>query len=135
MSKKKEKLPPHLTNGWYPKGTMKALVPVVTDQVTRAFPASIENLLPVARNIPEEFLQRDTPWVKFMGIWMFRGLPADTQFIPKEGIDAETAFYHIHCIMGSFAPKHEYKEAAVAYLCSLWFKDIQAGGKSLVFIS
>jgi hypothetical protein len=43
---------------------------------------------------------------------------------PKEGVDVDKALRHIQAIMRSYQPKHEHKEAAVAYLLSQWFDDV-----------
>jgi hypothetical protein len=40
---------------------------------------------------------------------------------PKPGIDRTKALRHIEAILGSFEPKHEDKEAAVAYFFETWF--------------
>jgi hypothetical protein len=45
----------------------------------------------------------------------------------KEGVDGNLAFRHLSAIQRSFTPKHEHKEAAVAYLASLWFEDVDYG--------
>lgn len=103
--------------------------PVETSQVLRAFPGDIDHLLPAYEDIPEEFKRLENPWVKFQRDWFFRGLSPDTQFGSREGIDAERAYYHLACIQRSYEPKHEHKEAAVAFLASLWFVGIKANGK------
>jgi len=45
--------------------------------------------------------------------------------MPNDGIDQNKALRHIKAILGSFEPKHEHKEAAAAYLLSLWFKSVK----------
>ena len=86
-----------------------------------AFPGDVNHLMPKMEEIPEEF-NRGTGdayiWVKLVNRWFFSGLP--TRPVAKEGIDLLAALHHIHCVMGSYQPKHEHKIAAVAYLCSLW---------------
>lgn len=68
---------------------------------------------------------RGREWREFQSRWFFEGLPTDTKFKPKDGIDQAAALRHLSLIQGSYAPKHEHKEAAVAYLASLWFKDVK----------
>lgn len=68
---------------------------------------------------------RGREWRDLQSRWFFEGLPAETRFKPKEGIDLPTALRHLSLIQGSFAPQHEHKEAAVAYLASLWFKSVK----------
>lgn len=43
---------------------------------------------------------------------------------PREGIDAVVALTHLGVVQTSFEPTAEHKEAAVAYLASLWFEDL-----------
>ena len=82
-------------------------------------------LLPKWDTIPDEFRRnRGTKWNEIQSRWFYRGLPKETQFIPKEGIDVNIAIRHLKAIQGSFEPKHEHKEAGVAWLMSLWFEDI-----------
>jgi len=100
----------------------------VTD-LDMAFGARAMDLLPPYREIPEDFrLNRGSarPWIEFQQTWFFRGLPADTRFVPTEGVDARSAIRHLKAIQGSWEPKHEHKEAGVAYLASLWFAEVPA---------
>ena len=69
--------------------------------------------------------KRGQEWRDFQREWFFHGLPGETEFEPKDGIDPKAAFRHLRVIQGSFAPKHEHKEAAVAYLASLWLKKVK----------
>ena len=66
-------------------------------------------------------------WLAFQSRWFFRGLPETTSLDLKDGIDGKLAIRHLGAIQGSFAPKHEHKMAAVAYLASLWFNDVDYG--------
>jgi hypothetical protein len=47
------------------------------------------------------------------------------KFYPREGVDPEKAFRAIKATLGSFAPKHQHKEAAVAYMLSCWFAKVE----------
>lgn len=88
----------------------------------------IDGLMVPYEEIPEDFRRgrgEARPWVELQQEWFFRGLPKGTDFIPREGIDAKIALRHIRAIQGSFAPKHEHKEACVAYLMSLWFSEVK----------
>ena len=104
---------------------MKGLTPLAVDDVTMAFPGSIRHLMPAWDKIPEEFRDYNAHG-KWNGVFsdMFYSGAKSLKFSPKEGIDTATAWRHIRCIMGSYEPKHEHKEAACAYLMSLWFEDI-----------
>lgn len=64
-------------------------------------------------------------WRAFQAAWFFDGLPSEVEFKLADGIDSEKAIRHLRMIQGSFAPKHEHKEAAVAYLASRWFKSVK----------
>lgn len=63
-------------------------------------------------------------WIDLQTTWFFHGLSPDTEFHMRDGIDGRAAFRHLQVIQGSFAPKHEHKEAAVAYLASRWFEKV-----------
>jgi len=93
----------------------------VTD-LEMSFPARIEHLMPPYSEIPQEFKDGHTKWNNLFSDWFFSGL-SSLSITPKEGIKLEDARRHLHCVMGSFEPKHEHKEAACAYLMSLWFED------------
>lgn len=56
---------------------------------------------------------------------MGRGLSEDVEFSPREGIDAEQAYRVLGATLRSFAPKHEHKMAAVAYMMSCWFTAVK----------
>lgn len=107
------------------------LLPQDVEDLDLAFPASVGHLMPAQDSIPAEFHNGHTKWNRIVSDWFFSGLK-DAQFIVQEGIDADRALRHIRVIMGSFEPKHEHKESAVAYLLSLWFKDVKykKGGSS-----
>ena len=97
--------------------------PIPVDDATLAFPASVSNLMPPMDEIPAEFKRHDgTKWNCLFSDMFYRGL-SDISLTPKDGIDPETAWRHISAISGSYEPKHQHKEAAVAYLLSQWFED------------
>jgi len=80
-----------------------------------AFPAHVARLMPEYGSVSSE-----RTWLDFQADWFFSGLDA-AKFFPKEGIDPEKALRHLKAIQGSFEPKHEHKEEAVAFLAGLWF--------------
>lgn len=102
--------------------------PTGVDAATRAFPASVMgSLLPDMDDIPEEFKRQDgTPWNELASKWFFAGLKKAPVF--KPGIDASAAMGHLKACLGSYEPKHEHKEAGVAYLMSLWCEPVTQGG-------
>lgn len=88
------------------------------------FPGAIDHLLPDWNDIPEDFRRGNgeaRPWLKLQSDWFYQGIPANA-LATKEGVDPDTAIRHVKCIQGSFSPKHEHKQAAVAWLMSRWFE-------------
>lgn len=105
--------------------------PTPVDRVTLAFPADVEHLMPdrdTCEDALEELPREERKgWIDFQRKWFFDGLPADTKVDLKEGVDGQTAFEHLAAIQGSFQPKHEHKEAGVAFLASRWFNSVDYG--------
>lgn len=99
--------------------------PKQIDGVGLAFPTSVEGFLPDYVDVPDEFKNRHSnKWTKIFSRWFYSGLPKGTQFKWKDGIDGNIAIRHLKYCMGSWEPKHEHKEAGVAYLMSLWLDDV-----------
>ncbi len=98
--------------------------PIPVKDTEMAFGGNMAVLLPSYSELPEEFRSTSNKWCKIQQRWFFSGLPKDTDFLVKEGVDMNLAFRHIKAIHASWEPKHEHKEAGVAYLLSLWFDDI-----------
>ena len=92
--------------------------PHEVSDVFQAFPARVSHLMPEYASIPRDFKGRRM-WVDWQQKWFYSGLTEMP--VPKAGIDLKQAMRHLATIQGSFEPKHEHKEAAVAYLASLWF--------------
>lgn len=83
-----------------------------------------KGLMPEMGSIPNEFRHGSGgKWNKVFQDFFYLGAK-DIKWTPKDGVDARSAARHIRAIMGSFEPKHEHKEAACAYLMSLWFEDV-----------
>jgi len=83
---------------------------------------NIRGMLPNYESIPEEFKKHNNIWVQWQQKWFFNGLQDEDIPKPKEGINLNKALAHLSVVQGSFEPKHEHKEAGVAYLASLWFE-------------
>ena len=90
-------------------------------QIELAFPASVLQFMPKWEDIPDEFKDRNTKECRLASDWFFCGL-SELNGSPREGVDAEKALKHIQMVLGSFEPKHEHKEAAVAFLLREWFE-------------
>jgi len=95
-----------------------------------AFPSDLDGIIPKYEDIPEEFKQSyggDDKVKKcrdLFSTWFYRGLKT-LELIPKEGVDKDKALRMIRCVMGSFSPKHEHKEAACAYMFHEFFEEIE----------
>jgi hypothetical protein len=83
-----------------------------------------KKLMPKYEDIPKEFKQMSNKWNRIFNEWFFKGA-AQAEYIAKDGVDAEKALRHIRAIMVSFDPKHEHKEAAVAFLLCEWFEHFE----------
>ena len=114
-------------DSWYPKGTLEEpFLPVDVTKLEAVFPGNVSRLMPPVEDIPEEFCKYGgTEWNRIQSQWFFSGLNKKTEWVPKEGIDKNVALRHLRTIQGSFEPKHEYKEAAIAFLMSLWFSKVK----------
>ena len=95
--------------------------PHAVDDVTLVFPAGIKHLMPRPDEISAEMERALAPYIRFQQQWFYSGIPKDKMPTAKPGIDSRAAWRHLKTIQGSFEPKHEHKEIAVAYLASRWF--------------
>ncbi len=79
--------------------------------------------LPAWDDIPEKFHRYGgTPFNKIASTLFFEGgRLSDFGLTPKDGVDQDKAMRAIRCCLGSFEPKHEHKEAGVAFMFSEWF--------------
>ena len=81
----------------------------------------IDGLMPSYQDIPDEYKGGHHPAIKFQQKWFFEGLEQSDIPPVREGIDRNAALMHLKAVQSSFEPKHEHKEAAVAYLADKWF--------------
>ncbi len=102
---------------------MSKIEPQEIDDATFIFPAGVTSLMPDMADIPEDINTGRSKWCRVTSDWFFCGL-RDVKWTPKKGIDQTKALRHIGAILGSYEPKHEDKEAVVAYLLSQWFEDV-----------
>jgi len=86
--------------------------------------------IPKTSDIPQEFWDEKTYWNKLFSTLFFKGGEI-TNIIPKEGVDSDKALRAIKAVMRSWEPKHEDKEAIVAYMFSQWFENINIKGIDL----
>lgn len=110
----------------------KWLIPSKVSDIDRTF-GNVKGLMPPMEEIPAPYrtnsydrTSRKEPdlWIRFQFDWFYHGFEK-LDLTPKEGIDLKTALSHLATIQGSYEPKHQHKIAAVAYLASLWFKDVK----------
>jgi anti-sigma factor ChrR (cupin superfamily) len=96
-----------------------AYLPQDVSKADQVFGGKAMEILPPYSKIPKEFKDQGNPWVYWQNNWFFRGLQRYP--VAKDGIDLKKAMANLACVQGSYAPKHEHKQAGVAYLASLWF--------------
>lgn len=101
--------------------TTSSRLPIPVSKIDIVFGGKLKEILPPWEEIPDEFKRDSNPWVKWQQQWFFRGLESTPK--AKEGIDANLAMSNLACVQGSFEPKHQHKQAGVAYLASLWFEN------------
>ena len=94
------------------------------NDIDAAFGTKALSMMPEYKDIPDEFKKRSNKWNKFVSSWFFCGVK-NLKLKPKEGVSEEKAFRHIRTIIKSFEPKHEHKEAGVAFLFNEWFEDVE----------
>lgn len=100
--------------------------PVELSDLDVVFPKDISNLLPEYKEIPVEYRRSKMPGNKIFNYLFFStGEVTLDDFVARPGIDRDDALRHLLSVMRSYEPKHEHKEAACAYLMSLWFEPIK----------
>src|SRR3990167_2714718 len=85
----------------------------------------LDKLMVPMEQIPEEFRNGRNPYVELQQRWFYNGLNG-CLLKEKPGVDRKKALAHLATIQGSFQPRHEHKEACVAYLMSEWFDIVRA---------
>lgn len=108
---------------------LPTIMPTAVDDATLVFPAYVSHLMPPMNEIPEEFREGGSVWNEFARDMFFEGLP-DLKLHMVPGVDGDTAFRQLRAICGSFQPKHEHKEATIAYLSSLWFEKAETSERT-----
>jgi hypothetical protein len=95
------------------------------DDVSLAFPANALDWMPPMDEIPEEYRKGKAKTCEIVHHWFFSGLNENVEFHPRRGVDAEKAWRAVSATIRSFAPSHQHKEAAAAYMLDSWFKKIK----------
>lgn len=102
----------------------------VTD-LDLAFPANALELMPPMEECEaalEDMPDHGGKWLGLQTHWFRQGLPETVEFLLKPGVDGEEAIRHLRVVQESYAAKHQHKQAAFAYLASLWFDDFSYEG-------
>jgi hypothetical protein len=103
--------------------------PQPVDGLRVVFPTDVSDLMPARADIPDDFRHNRGDarrWIRFQEVWFFHGLQA-VKLVAKPGIDRNQAMRHLATIQNSFDPSHGDKEAAVAFLASLWLEPVDLG--------
>jgi hypothetical protein len=88
-----------------------------------------EGYLPEDEELTLEAL-KPCAWAKpIIDAWYFEGLPLDTLFKPRLGIEGTQALRHIAACLHSWEPRHERKIEGCIYLLHLWFEHVIVSGK------
>ena len=98
-------------------------MPKAVDDVLLAFPARVIGvLIPPWDEIPEKFRNFSSGYEELASHGCFYAVEF-RQEVLADGIKAELAIRHLTAVARSFEPKHEHKQAAIAFLISLWLKE------------
>lgn len=77
--------------------------------------------LPTWDEIPDEFKRSSNKYARVASSLFFNGgRLADFGLEVKDGLDDGDVMRAIRTCLGSFEPKHEHKEAGVAFMLSQW---------------
>jgi hypothetical protein len=101
-------------------------LPKAVDDVFLAFPAQvIGTLIPPWNDIPDEFKNFSSGHEELASYACFHPVEFRQEAL-TDGVSAKLATRHLSAVARSFEPKHEHKEAAIAFLISLWLKKGEA---------
>lgn len=103
--------------------------PVQVTDLDIAFGGRAMELMPPYADIPDQFKDWGNTWAEFQAEWFSNGLKSG-EFKAQPGVSVDYALRHLKAIQQSWEPKHEHKQAGVAYLASLWFVSATANGKT-----
>jgi hypothetical protein len=103
--------------------------PMTISDLDAAFPTNVSRLMPRYEDIPVMFKSSSNEWAQLASMLFFEG-GKGVLLTPRPGINTTTAIRHVRAILASFEPKHEHKEAAVAFLLSKWFESYRIDQKA-----
>jgi hypothetical protein len=122
--------------------TNPPILPTPIEDVSLAFPADALDYMPTWEEIPDEFksyTETSIEWHAMAALWFSKGIASDyTGYLPVEledgtRIEGELIDRQINAILGSYAPKHEHKMAAVAWMLSIWIESAIYGPEGCKF--
>lgn len=113
-------------------------MPAVVTDADIAFPARGVELTPdfdelpddyrdlnMRGNHPEVFIHFELANALHAFYAVHLPLPEDLVFEFNEGVTADAVQRHVRVVVGTFGTKHEHKICGLAWLLSLWMKDIR----------
>jgi len=89
-----------------------------------SFPGAVSHLMPEYDKIPLEFREGRHPMSAVSTQWFYAGLPRGTKFVPRDGVDGDSAVRHASAILHSIESNHAHKIAGVAFLLNEWFLNV-----------
>lgn len=83
--------------------------------------------IPSREEIPKEFwgVGQENKWKNIYVRWYYKGLPDNTEFMAKPGIDNTNARNAVRALMVCRKPEANHKSAACSFLLSEWFEDVR----------
>jgi hypothetical protein len=97
-------------------------IPPMVNGPEQAFGIRMKKIPPF-HLIPAEFKSQHNRYNQLASKWFFCGLTQDDIPLARAGTDRDGALRFLGALLRSLDPKHEHKEAAAAWLMSLWFTE------------
>jgi hypothetical protein len=96
---------------------------IIVDQVNYAFPAHVIGILiPEWQYLPEQFRDGNSCFEELASHACFNCVELKPEVV-RVDVDLSSANRQLSAVSRSFEPEHKYKEAALAYLLSLWLRE------------
>ena len=97
--------------------------PIIVDQVNYAFPAHVIGILiPEWQDLPEQFRDGNSGFEELASHACFNCVELKPEVV-RVDVDLSAANRQLSAVSRSFEPAHQHKEAALAYLLSLWLRE------------
>lgn len=82
----------------------------------------VRELMPQKHLLTRNFRAYNAPFIDMIDDWIFGRTPDKDRFIPKDGIDRDTALDHLSRIVNTDRVAHDDKVASCSYLMTIWFE-------------